>query len=167
MNALHALLLAAICAAVVPFFADEHRQVSAMNSSVAWPTQFQGRALARLPLSAREQAFLSGFPGSTARFTDGERDIVMRQVLSPTRRLHPAEDCYRGSGYEISESRIVRDSSNSQWHCFNAKRSDGTRNVCEQLRDKDGRRWTDVSSWFWAATLGKSTGPWFVVTVAK
>jgi hypothetical protein len=167
MNALHALLLAAICASLVPFFADKGSQARTANSSAVWPTQFQGRPLTRLPLSAREQAFLSGFPGSTARFTDGEREIVMRHVVSPTRRLHPAEDCYRGSGYEISESRIVRDSTGSQWHCFNAKRPDGTREVCEQLQDGEGREWTDVSSWYWAATLGKSSGPWFAITLAR
>jgi hypothetical protein len=167
MNALQALLLAAICASLVPFFGNSDSRTLAANTRATWPTEFRGRPLTRLPLSEREQAFLSGFPGSTARFTDGENDIVMRHVLSPTRRLHPAEDCYKGSGYEISESRIVRDSGDSQWHCFKAKRSDGTREVCEQLQDKDGRRWTDVSSWYWAATLGQSTGPWFAVTVAR
>ncbi|MCI0665355.1 MAG: hypothetical protein L0220_30200 [Acidobacteria bacterium] len=27
--------------------------------------------------------------------------------------------------------------------------------------------WTDVSSWYWSAMLGRSCGPWWVVTIAE
>ena len=30
-----------------------------------------------------------------------------------------------------------------------------------------GAAWTDVSSWYWAALLGRSPGPWWAVTVAE
>jgi hypothetical protein len=122
--------------------------------------------LTELPLSARESTFLAGFPGAVARFTDGERDIVMRWVTQPTRRLHPAEDCYRGLGYTVDTSRIVTDSGGGRWRCFKAGRKQDAREVCEQLQDMDGRRWTDVSAWYWAALLERSRGPWLATTAS-
>ncbi|HJY39357.1 MAG TPA: hypothetical protein VJ299_17910 [Steroidobacteraceae bacterium] len=122
--------------------------------------------LSELPLSARERTFLSGFPGAVARFTDGERDIVMRWVTQPTRRLHPAEDCYRGLGYTVSPPRIVVDNDGGRWRCFAASREDAAHEVCEQVQDLEGRRWTDVSAWYWAAVLERSRSPWLVTTVS-
>jgi len=122
--------------------------------------------LSALPLSARESAFLAGFPGAVARFTDGERDIVMRWVTQPTRRLHPAEDCYRGLGYTVDTSRIVADADRARWRCFKASRKQDAREVCEQLQDQEGGRWTDVSAWYWAALLQQSNGPWLVTTAS-
>jgi hypothetical protein len=145
---------------------NELHDIAATRSEPHWPTHFQGRLLSGLPLSERERTFLAGFPGSVARFTDGERDIVMRWVTQPTRRLHPAEDCYRGLGYQIAESRIVNDSDASHWRCFTATRTGDAREVCEQLQDTEGQRWTDVSAWYWAAVLKKSTGPWLVTTAS-
>jgi hypothetical protein len=122
--------------------------------------------LSALPLSARESAFLAGFPGAVARFTDGERDIVMRWVTQPTRRLHPAEDCYRGLGYTVDTSRIVTDADRARWRCFKASRKQDAREVCEQLQDQEAGRWTDVSAWYWAALLQQSNGPWLVTTAS-
>jgi hypothetical protein len=101
-----------------------------------------------------------------ARFTDGERDIVMRWVTQPTRRLHPAEDCYRGLGYTVDTSRIVTDADRARWRCFKASRKQDAREVCEQLQDQEGGRWTDVSAWYWAALLQQSNGPWLVTTAS-
>jgi hypothetical protein len=119
-------------------------------------------------MDERERAFLAGFPGAVAHFTDGERDIVMRWVTQPTRRLHPAEDCYRGLGFETAQSRVVSDVDRTQWRCFTASRGgDESREVCEQLQDREGKRWTDVSAWYWSAALRRSQGPWLVTTVAE
>jgi hypothetical protein len=90
----------------------------------------------------------------------------MRWVTQPTRRLHPAEDCYRGLGYSIGASRIVTDNSGTRWRCFAARRKQDGREVCEQLQDMEGRRWTDVSAWYWAAVLERSPGPWLVTTAS-
>jgi hypothetical protein len=159
------LLVACACAAVAPAVSTD-RATSGDDTVPTWPTYFHGRTLHELPMGARERAFLSGFPGDVGRFTDGERDIVMRWVTQPTRRLHPAEDCYRGLGFETSSSRILRDGDRTQWRCFAASRGDASREVCEQIQDREGRRWTDVSAWYWAAALGRSDGPWLVTTVA-
>ena len=156
-----------LCAALAPALSrDESNLQAALDVQPRWPSHFQGRMLSELPLSARESEFLSGFPGAVARFTDGERDIVMRWVTQPTRRLHPAEDCYRGLGYSVSTPRIVADNDGGRWRCFAATRKDAAHEVCEQLQDLEGRRWTDVSAWYWAAVLERSRGPWLVTTAA-
>jgi hypothetical protein len=131
-----------------------------------WPTHFQGRMLTQLPLTAREEAFVRGFPGSVARFTDDERDIVFRWVTRPTRQLHAAEDCYRGLGFAVAAAHVVEDADSTSWRCFVAERSGEKHEVCEQFADPDGRRWSDVSAWYWTATLGGSAGPWLATTVA-
>jgi hypothetical protein len=165
MRTIHVLLAACACAAFAPLLARE-QTLAADEAVPAWPAHFQGRSLHELPLENREREFLSGFPGDVGRFTDGERDIVMRWVTRPTRRLHPAEDCYKGLGFDTSPSRIVRDVHGTQWRCFAATRDGQSREVCEQLRDREGRRWTDVSAWYWAAVLRRTQGPWLVTTVA-
>jgi hypothetical protein len=166
MNAPYMLLIACACAAIAPVFSRD-RAASGDQIVPPWPTHFHGRGLHELPMEERERAFLSGFPGDVGRFTDGDRDIVMRWVTEPTRRLHPAEDCYRGLGFETSSSRIVRDADRTQWRCFTASRGEARREVCEQLQDREGRRWTDVSAWYWAASFRRTDGPWLVTTVAE
>ena len=163
----YALTVACICAAFAPaLLRQESEATVAAHIQPQWPTHFQGRMLSALPLSTRESAFLAGFPGAVARFTDGERDIVMRWVTQPTRRLHPAEDCYRGLGYTVDTSRIVTDADRARWRCFKASRKQDAREVCEQLQDQEGGRWTDVSAWYWAALLQRSNGPWLVTTAS-
>jgi hypothetical protein len=164
---LYALAVACICAALAPALSPDNSNPNAgRRIDPRWPSHFQGRMLTELPLSPRENAFISGFPGAVARFTDGERDIVMRWVTQPTRRLHPAEDCYRGLGYTVDASRIVTDGGGARWRCFEADRAQDAREVCEQLQDMEGRHWTDVSAWYWAALLERSSSPWLVTTAS-
>lgn len=131
------------------------------------PTQWDGHALRPLAMGAVEQRFASHFPGQIARLTDGEQVLVWREVRRPTRMLHPATDCYRGLGYRIEEARLERDAQERVWRCFVATRSGQRLRVCERIVDSQGRAFTDASSWFWAAQLGQSTGPWQAVTTAR
>ena len=39
--------------------------------------------------------------------------------------------------------------------------------VCERIVDAQGRTFTDASSWYWAALLQQSRGPWTALTVAS
>jgi hypothetical protein len=165
VNLLRSLGLCAALAAVTPLLSRTAAGPS--GSTPPWPHEFQGRPLTAVPLRADEQRFLADFPGAVARFTDGERDIVLRWVTQPTRRLHPAEDCYRGWGFLVTPTRIQRDRDGAPWRCFGARKAGSEREICEQLGDADGARWTDVSSWYWAATLGRTQGPWLVTTVAR
>ena len=132
-----------------------------------WPAEWQGRPLRPLALSAVEQRFASRFPGRIARLTDGEQVLVWRAVRSPTRMLHPATDCYRGLGYRIHDTRLESDAQQQMWRCFVAERDGQRLRVCERIVDAQGQSYTDASSWFWAAQLGLSSGPWQAITTAR
>jgi hypothetical protein len=162
-----ALLASVALAAVAPLFARHAVAPPIGGKLPAWPHEFRGRPLIEVPMSIEERRFIGDFPGAVARFSDGENDIIMRWVSQPTRRLHPAEDCYRGWGYEVSQSRIHEDRDGTRWRCFTAFRVGRERDVCEQLSDADGRHFTDISAWYWAATLRRTTGPWLSTTVAR
>lgn len=131
------------------------------------PQVWQGRALRPLALSAVEQRFASHFPGRITRLTDGEQLLVLRDVSTPTRMLHPAADCYRGLGYRIEQARLERDAEGLLWRCFVAERDGVKTRVCERIVDAQGASFTDTSSWYWAAQLGRSSGPWLAITTAR
>ncbi len=128
---------------------------------------WEGRALRPLALSAVEMRFAERFPGHIARLSDGAQVVVMREVHTPTRMLHPAVDCYRGLGYTIADARLERDAQAQLWRCFIATRDGQRLRVCERIVDAQGEAYTDASSWFWAAALGRSTGPWRAITTAR
>ena len=167
MKRLGLLLASMAAAALTPLLAAHHVAPGADTQVRKWPHEFRGRPLMPVPLDGNERRFLEDFPGAVARFSDGEHDILMRWVDQPTRRLHPAEDCYRGWGYEVSESKIRSADDGTRWRCFTARAGGAQRSVCEQLRDLEGAHFTDVSSWYWSATLGRTTGPWLVTTISR
>lgn len=168
VNRVHALLLAMVCAAAAPVFTRSGTPPDAVPPAVvSWPHEFRGRPLVPVPLDEAERRFLADFPGQAARFSDGENAILMRWVTRPTRKLHPAEDCYRGWGFEVAAPRVRAADDGGRWRCFTATRGGESREVCEQIRDSDGRHFTDVSSWYWAATLDSASRPWLVTTVAR
>ena len=139
----------------------------ATQAAAELPASWDGHALRPLALSAVEQRFAAQFPGHVARLTDGEQVLVWRDVQRPTRMLHPAADCYRGLGYRIEQARLEQDAQDRLWRCFTATRQGQQVRVCERIVDAKGQAFTDASSWFWAAQLGQSTGPWQAVTLAR
>jgi hypothetical protein len=139
----------------------------AVAPSFEWPATWDGRPLRPLAPSALEQRFAARFPGAIVRLTDGERELVLREVNEPTRMLHPAADCFRGVGYRVAGERLEVDDLARRWRCFDATRDGAALRVCERIADANGREFTDPSSWFWAALSGRSTGPWLAVTVAQ
>lgn len=142
-------------------------EAGATRAFTETPQVWQGRALRPLALSAVEQRFASHFPGRITRLTDGEQLLVLRDVSTPTRMLHPATDCYRGLGYHIEQARLERDAEALLWRCFVAERGGVKTRVCERIVDANGASFTDTSSWYWAAQLGRSRGPWLAVTTAR
>ena len=92
---------------------------------------------------------------------------MLRRVDQPTRMLHPAQDCYRALGYRIADVRLEADAAQRRWRCFTAERDGRTWRVCERIVDTEGQAFTDTSAWFWAALLGRSTGPWQTITTAE
>ena len=168
MSAAKWLVVVMIAAAVTPLLARRGVSPSDDNIAVpAWPHEFEGEPLRAVQMNADERRLLENFPGAVAQFTDGRRDIVMRWVTEPTRRLHPAEDCYRAWGFVIAPARIHPDRDGSRWRCFIAIRNGQKREICEQIRDSEGGFFSDVSAWYWSAMLDLSRGPWLVTTVAR
>jgi hypothetical protein len=117
---------------------------------------------------APEDALLArSFPGRTVRFSDGRRQIVLRQVSAPTRRLHPASDCFRGSGWEIRPAPMQIAAGSGPASCFIAMRGGRTVRVCERIANGGGGTWPDISSWYWAALLDPGSGPWLAALTVE
>jgi hypothetical protein len=164
--ALVALVLWCACA---PLALPARGAGAAPDTSAAaaeWPTEWRGQPLQPLAVSAVEQRFAARFPGRIARFALGEpgRELVLRDVQRPTRLLHPAEDCWRGLGWRLQPARLELDTEQALWRCFEATRDGARVRVCERIVDAHGGVFTDTSAWFWAAALGRSSGPWRAVT---
>lgn len=129
-----------------------------------WPIEWDGAPLRPLALTAVEQRFAEQFPGRIGRFQSAEAVWVLRDVQRPTRALHPATDCFRALGYRIESARLETDGGQRLWRCFIAVHQGQRVRVCERIVDAQGEAFTDASSWFWAAAMGRSSGPWRAVT---
>lgn len=140
---------------------------SAAGTFPGWPPTFEGRALTELPLTSREREFVRDFPGRIARFSDGYREIILRWVTAPTRKLHPASDCFRGIGFAITPLPLRRDFAGKPMGCFRANHGPEQLTVCEMIRDDAGNTWSDVSAWYWTALFNSSRAPWWSVVVAE
>jgi len=69
-----------------------------------------------------------------------------------------------GAGLFAFPHTIRADAGDRLWRCFIAERDGERVRVCERIVDAHDQDFTDASSWFWAATLGRSTGPWRAMT---
>jgi hypothetical protein len=167
--ALTAFLVAVLIAGLAPLLDRTSDRASAAGSGFpGWPVIYEGRALTELPLTPREAVFLSDFPGRVGRFSDGRREIIIRWVGAPTRRLHSAADCFRGIGYGVTPLPVRRNAAGAAMGCFRASRRDTDDvNICEVINDSQGESWPDVSAWYWNAMFGSSHGPWWSFVVAE
>ena len=156
-----------ILAACAPFLVATPQKTSVNQNFPGWPAQHEGRALYELPLSERESNMMKSFPGELGKFSDGDRDLVFRWVTRPTRKLHPARDCYRASGYSIQPAQMRQDTEGNFWSCFQANHSQDKQLVCERLYDDKNQSFSDASAWYWAAVLQKSQGPWWNIVVSE
>ncbi len=161
----YSMLTLCLIAGVIPFC--HHPATAPADTQVFhWPATFEGRTLTLMSLSGRQQAFLSGFPGQVRLFTDGDRKIIWRIVTKESRQVHPSTDCYRGMGFKIDLKPIVMQANGLRWYRFIATRDHEQLEVRETIQDQDGgHHWTDVSSWYWDAFLGRTKGPWQVISV--
>lgn len=164
-TSLLAFLAACLLAALVPFTTSPAETITT-HDFPGWPSHFEGKALRSLPLTDLEKRFAAHFPGRIARFSDGQREIILRWVTAPTRKLHPAVDCFRGSGYRIEPLPLDVDAHGQRWHRFLATRQDERLLVRERIWDERGEQWSDVSAWHWRAFWRESAGPWWAATVA-
>ena len=131
-----------------------------------WPSSWDGVPLVADALTEQESVFGDRFPGRVARFHAGEATVVLRWATEATHRVHSASACLRASGWSISPLPMVR-RSDGAWSCFRATRDGVTCRVREQARAADGETFPDVPTWFGKAFLGRSPGPWWIVTVSE
>jgi hypothetical protein len=150
------LALASILAPLLP----SRSGAAEAGPSGRWPSRFDGRPIVPIAPAPEDKELARSFPGAVARFSDGRRQIVLRRVAAATRRLHPASDCFRASGYQVRPAPMRVDARRGASACFTADRAGRSFLVCEQIRAGDGRTWPDISSWYWSALLGTSEGPW-------
>lgn len=162
------ILFALACgaAALAPLGSATHSVFAVADGFPGWPTAFEGKALTALPLTAVEQRFQASFPGHVGRFTDGEREIIMRWVAQGTRKLHASGDCFKANGYVLTPVPVAQLGA-ERWSAFKATKGGATLAVRERIVDSKGGQWSDVSSWYWAVQLGQTTGPWWAITVAE
>ena len=77
-------------------------------------------------------------------------------------------DLYRNIVETTSEGVWMIDADHRRWGVFEASRQGQRMVVRERIYEASGAgSWTDVSSWYWAAALKRSPGPWWSVTVAE
>lgn len=162
-NSFFSLCLVAAC---VPFL-QKPRPAPIGDFFPEWPGEIGGKRLAPLPLEPKDASFAAGFPGRIGKFTDGERDYILRWVGSPTRKLHSSADCLRGAGFAITRQPVWREASGARWSCFLASRDGKRFQVRERISDPSGQEWTDVSAWYWSALLNRTAAPWFAMTIME
>ena len=166
-KALAAFLALAALAATAPLWprARSSSADAAETEDAGWPAALVSAGWTPLPLGPREARFARDFPGRIGVFaTPQGRTVIVRQVLRPSRRLHPAADCLRALGYIVTPGPLRRDADGGEWSTQTATRAGERLEVHERLLGADGRRWTDASAWYWSATLGQASGPWWAVT---
>lgn len=137
------------------------------NTIQSFPKTFEGKQLKQLDLTEREKLFLQGFPGEIKRFTDGNREVIIRYVSTATRKLHPASDCFEGIGYSVKSLPIRIDENENKWSCFIATKDGENLKVCERIFTISGDSWTDVSSWYWSALSNTSEKGYWAITFAE
>jgi exosortase/archaeosortase family protein len=177
------LLVSAACLATV--FSPESGSDTALAAMPApqWPAQWNGVPLEAQPPDGMTQRFAASFPGAMAQFRMGEKSVLLRTCTSTTRRLHPSEDCYRGSGWNCTPMPPQRDEQGRLWTRFLARHPDGRERVVSQcifglpslpaggdLGDwvTQAPAWPDVSAWYWSQWRAETPAAFtLAVTVAQ
>jgi len=156
-----------LASAFLPLFSADDKAETKAPQNFVWPTRFEGKELKELELSARELKFSKNFPGEIKRFSDGQREILVRWIKSPNRKVHPSSDCFKGFGFQITAQPLHQDSHSNLWGCFIASKDDEQLLVREIIYDANQQNFSDVSAWYWSAVMAKSEGPWIAYTVAQ
>lgn len=162
--------LLAVAAVTAPLLAWATPQLPSPARTGESPTTFTFDGLtlplAPLPATAEERAFAKSFPGQLSSHEWGGRQVILREVLKATRRLHPSRDCLRAAGFETTEAITVVRPDGTRWARFTASRAGERRVVHERVVSlRDGTAWTDVTAWYWDALRRPLNGPWRAETV--
>jgi hypothetical protein len=158
---------------ILPFLIDKKVNNSSSSTFNDWPQTFEGQKLHQISLKEEEIKFNKDFPGSMARFTDGKREFFLRHINKESRKLHPAQDCFRAYGYAINPLPVKLDNANRTWSCVRASKGEQDYRVCELIVDTHGNSWSEPSTWYWNALLSgtmqfnQTSGPWLAYVVAE
>lgn len=163
MRAVMAYLGLVAVVGLLPIWAKPADESVSQANFPGWPTRFTNTTKQQLPLAPHEQRFAQGFPGKIAKFKDAKQRYIVRFVARPTRRLHPALDCFRASGYRVTPQARCPTSANANG-CFIAERDEQRLLVHERISDATGQAFGDVSAWYWATLRSQTRGPWWSVT---
>lgn len=165
---LSVLIISATLALFAPLLTESKIVKHAENSGFpGWPATYESKKLTQLPLTKREIRFTENFPGKIARFSDGQREIIIRWVSEPTRMLHPASDCFKGIGYNVTPLPVQLNQANIKMGCFSADKGEQSLSVCEYIEDASSRTWSDISSWYWSAIWEEKEQGWMSFVVAE
>ncbi|MEM0966285.1 MAG: exosortase/archaeosortase family protein [Verrucomicrobiota bacterium] len=129
------------------------------DASTEWSASSDGRYLL---LESFEEG---GIP--VRLYQDDEALLLVRHVEKPTRRLHPADDCFRGAGWGIENGTLWKDPYERNWRRFYATKDGNELEIRQRIEGADGWSGTDVSQWYWNAVLGKTKGPWKAWVVVR
>lgn len=166
-----ACMLAAVVPMLPPSQADRQRAEAEAAAAEAtfpgWPTSFEGKPLQPAPMQLREAKYYRGFPGKISKFSDGDRQIIIRWVSASTRQFHLTTRCFRAIGYDLTPLAAYKDSNGNTWGSFRAVRGSEALTVREQITDAQGRSWSDESAWRWDLFWRRTSGPWWAYTIAQ
>jgi hypothetical protein len=162
------LIVSALLAAAAPLVFHEMQDTYCIAPRFpGWPSEYEGKPLTQLELTDKEEVFVRGFPGKIGRFSDGSREMIIRWVELPTRKLHPASDCFKGNGYYINHQPIQVNEFGIEMGCFSASKDFNKLIVCEYIVARDGKSWSDISAWYWGALLNESSKGWMSYVIAE
>jgi len=148
-------LLVVLLPSFIGLFYKTEQQVEA-RQQFTQETRFDDSWLGETIL---ERAFNEG--GLPARmYRSDDALVLLREIPRPTRRLHSAEDCFRGAGWKVKTSPLWKDPYERNWRRFQASKNDVHLEVRQRIEGADGWSGTDVSQWFWSAVSGQTKGPW-------
>lgn len=164
---LPALLAALLIAAAAPLLPKASLPQARGAAFGGWPRMLDGEPLRRIAAGPQDEWFARDFPGKVARFATGGRQVVIRWVNAPTRRLHPASHCFQGAGYQLSPLPMQQGTNGALMSCFSARKDGEAFRVCEQLRGANGETWPDVSSWYWSALRAPAGSGWWSYVVVE
>jgi hypothetical protein len=158
MHKLALYLLACVAAAVAPLIAP----APAALSFRGWPSQLDGRPLTQLADTPEELRFYAEHPTRHARFSDGQRIILMRWTDARIDGFHLAGPCFRAFGFQVHELPAGATES-----CFRALRGGVTQRVCEHIRDGKGRTFASMEAWRLAQALRTTEPPYLGVSIVE
>jgi hypothetical protein len=167
--------VAIVAAAFAPMLPGRTHAPLSARPFRGWPSHWGGEALKPLPATALDRRWAAAAPGPMGRFSmaDGS-ELLLRWVAAPTRRVHPAEDCYRGNGYRVEPLGPTRRMAAEirepvLWGRFEARRGAERVEVASVIVSESGQTYSDPGWWWWrvAGPGAVDRGPWWFATVQQ